>query len=231
MLLIADPDRDMAGNLAGELERWHVDTDVCLTAADTLLAAGRTQPDAVLAAADLAGISKMEVVRALCRSAGIPVVVGIGDANGAEAAAALAAGATACIARPYRTPELVPILRAIRPESVTAVDPPMECGGLHLNPATHEVRLHGRPIRLPLREFQLLRFFMAHMDRVASREEIHESVWGTPTPESSNTLTVHIRRLRAHLGDDQRDPRIILTIRGIGYRLVPPPAVDRAGGG
>jgi DNA-binding response OmpR family regulator len=230
LLVIADPDPDMAGKLASELERQHVDTNVCLTAADTLLTAGRLQPDGVLVAADLGDIPNVEVVRALCQRAGIPVIVGIGDANGADAVAALTAGASACIARPYRTPELVPILRAIRPDSAGPLDPPMECGGLHLNPATHEVRLHGAPIRLPLREFQLLRFFMKNVDRVASRQEIHETVWGTPPTESSNTLTVHIRRLRAHLGDDQKDPHIILTIRGIGYRLVPPPPMDRVGG-
>jgi DNA-binding response OmpR family regulator len=231
LLLIADPDRETAAQLAEELQRHHVDTVVCVGAADTLLTAGGIRPDGVLVAADLAGISNVEVVRTLRQRAGIPVVVGVGDANGADAVAALTAGATACIARPYRTPELVPILRAIRPDSVGTIDPPMECGGLHLNSATHEVRLHGAPIRLPLREFQLLRFFMKNMDRVASREEIHETVWGTPLTASSNTLTVHIRRLRAHLGDDQKNPHIILTIRGIGYRLVAPPAADRRSGG
>jgi DNA-binding response OmpR family regulator len=229
LLLIADPDPDIAANLAGELDRYHVDTAVCATAAETLLTAGAIRPDGVLVAADLAGMPGVEVIRALCRR-GIKVIVGIGDANGAEAAAALTAGAVACIARPYRTPELVPILWAIRPDSGGTVDPPMECGGLHLNPATHEVRLHGTPIRLPLREFQLLRFFMRNVDRVATREEIYETVWGTPLKESSNTLTVHIRRLRAHLGDNQKDPRIILTIRGIGYRLVPPQTADPVGG-
>jgi len=222
LLLIADPTLDATRPLVAELQRQHVDVEVCVTAAEALVAAGTMRPDAVLVAADPGDISCSEFVRALSKWTDIPTVVGIGDCDGGHAGPALSAGAAACIARPYRLPELIPILRSIRPESIGKLEPIIECGGLSLDPATFEVRLHGRLIRLPLREYNLLRFFMIHADRVVTREQIYDSVWGGPVSDASNTLTVHIKRLRQRLGDDQKEPQTIVTVRGLGYRFVPP---------
>ncbi len=74
------------------------------------------------------------LTRVLSARTSIPVVVGIGDRDGAAAAEALAAGATACVAHPYRLRELLPILRAIRPEGLAEPPPAIECGGLRLDP-------------------------------------------------------------------------------------------------
>ena len=159
----------------------------------------------------------------MSKYAGIPTLVGIGEDEGEHAGAALGAGARACVARPYRLPELIPILRSIRPELMGALEPVLECGGLRLDPATLEVTLRGQAIRRPMREYHLLRFFMIHADRVVTRDQIYDNVWGSTVNDASNTLTVHIKRLRQRLGDDHREPRIIITVRGLGYRLIPPP--------
>jgi DNA-binding response OmpR family regulator len=144
----------------------------------------------------------------------------VGDGDGPAAAEALAAGAAACVAHPYRLRELLPILRAIRPDGVAEPQPPLEVGGLRLDPAALEVQLNGRLVRMPLRELRLLHLLMLHVDRVVTREQIRDAVWGGVP--GSNTITVHVQRLRQRLGDDQIDPRMILTVRGVGYRLVPP---------
>jgi DNA-binding response OmpR family regulator len=222
LMIIADPDEVSARHLADELARHHVDTEVCLGAADALLAAGIMRPDAVLVAAEQRGMTSADMVRALCHRAGIAVVVGVGDDDGAVAAAALGAGAAACVARPYRLPELIPIMRAIRPDTIATVSPRIECGRLSLDPATLEVRLDGQRIVLPLREYEVLRFLMTHVDRVVTREQIYETVWKEPFRMASNTLTVHITRLRRRLGDDNKQQQIIVTVRGVGYRLIPP---------
>jgi DNA-binding response OmpR family regulator len=71
-----------------------------------------------------------------------------------------------------------------------------------------------------MREMRLLQLMMTQADRVVTREQIRDAVWGgVPW---SNTITVHVQRLRQRLGDDQDDPKLILTVRGVGYRLVPP---------
>jgi DNA-binding response OmpR family regulator len=223
VLLIADPALDTASPLVEQLTRQHVEVKVCPDLAEALVLSGTVRPDAVLVAVDPGDISISTFVRALSKHTEIPAVVGIGSGEGEHAGAALAAGATACIARPYRLSELIPILQSIRPETVGTLEPALECGALRLDPATFEVRLHGKVIRLPLREYYLLRFFMIHADRVVSREQIYDAVWGRPARDASNTLTVHIKRLRLRLGDNQPDPQIIVTVRGLGYRFVPPP--------
>jgi DNA-binding response OmpR family regulator len=220
LLLIAEPDATHAAEVADELKTHQVRTIVCADGADALLIAGGEQPDAVLASAGLPTIGGAALVRALTARTGIPVVLGIGDSDGATAAQALTAGATACVAYPYRLKELLPILRAIRPENLAHPGPVLELGALRLDPASLQVHLRGRPVRLPLRELRLLQLLMTHADRVVTREQIRDAVWGGVP--GSNTITVHVQRLRHRLGDDQHNPSMILTVRGVGYRLVPP---------
>jgi DNA-binding response OmpR family regulator len=220
LLLMAEPDVAHAAEVADELQSHQVRTLVCADGAEALLIAGAESPDAVLATASLPTIGGAALVRALTARTGIPVVLGIGDDDGPAAAEALRAGATACVAHPYRLKELLPILRAIRPESLAHPGPVLELGALRLDPASLQVHLHGKPVRLPLRELRLLQLLMAHADRVVTREQIRDAVWGGVP--GSNTITVHVQRLRHRLGDDQHNPSMILTVRGVGYRLVPP---------
>jgi DNA-binding response OmpR family regulator len=220
-LLIAEPDIQLANQLAAELNNHHVRSLVCVDGAEALLVAGSEHPDAVLATARLPTIGGAALVRTLSAHTGIPVLLGVGDHDGQAAAEALAAGAAACVAHPYRLKELLPILRAIRPDGLAVPGPVLEVGALRLDPASLQVHLRGEPIRLPLREFRLLQLLMTHADRVVTRVQIRDAVWGGVP--GSNTITVHVQRLRQRLGDDQQDPHMLLTVRGVGYRLVPPP--------
>jgi DNA-binding response OmpR family regulator len=226
LLLVADADLESSTRLASQLAEHRVTAIVCTDGAEALLAAGSEHPDAVLATARLPTVSGATIARALHARTSIPVVLGIGDDDGPAAAEALAVGAAACVAHPYRLRELMPILRAIRPEGVVEPEPALECGGLRLDPASMEVHLHGRLIRMPMRELRLLWLLMAQADRVVTRDQIRESVWGGVP--GSNTITVHIQRLRQRLGDDQLNPSLILTVRGMGYRLVPPTRTARS---
>jgi DNA-binding response OmpR family regulator len=222
LLVVADSDVNATEALAKELATFHIDTEVCDDLAGALLAAGMLRPDAVLLGAEQEGLNRPAVVAALRKRADIPVVVGISADEGGTAATVLAVGATACVPRPYRVPQLIPILRAIRPATVGTIDPPINCGRLVLDPATMEVRFDGQRIVLPMREYQVLQFLMTHADRVLPRDQIFQAVWGEHAGEASNTLAVHVKRLRRRLGDDQKDPHIIATVRGVGYRLIPP---------
>jgi DNA-binding response OmpR family regulator len=100
---------------------------------------------------------------------------------------------------------------------------PVRAGALRLIPAALEAELHGRRVTLPPREFRLLYLLTTHAGQVVSRDRIRESVWGEGERDASNTITVHIQRLRARLGDATHEPAIIQTVRRLGYRLVPPP--------
>jgi DNA-binding response OmpR family regulator len=113
------------------------------------------------------------------------------------------------------TAEALRALRSVRPEPG---DLPVRVGALRLDPATMEADLHGRRVPLPPREFRLLHLLMTNAGQVLTRDQIRAAVWGGTDGDASNTITVHIQRLRARLGDD-----LIQTVRRLGYRLVPPP--------
>jgi DNA-binding response OmpR family regulator len=208
--------------LLGELDRHGIDIDVCGNGGEALLRAATYRPDAAVVAADAGDLDAAAVVRLLTEKVGVPVLVGIGAGEGDLAGPTLDAGAIGCVTRPYIADELLPYLRSLRPEAVVDTETSLRCGSLYLDNRTFEVTLRDRPVRLPLREFDLLRYFMAHADRLVTRKEIWTAVWGDRADPASNTLTVHIKRLRERLGDDHTDPRIILTVRGLGYRFVPP---------
>src|SRR5262245_34110395 len=123
LLLIADADAAHASRLADELAAHSVHTIVCTDGAEALLAAGAEHPDAVLGTAALPPVGAAMLTRTLSRRTGIPVVLGVGDGDGPAAAEALAAGATACVVHPYRLRELLPILRAIRPDGLVPPEP------------------------------------------------------------------------------------------------------------
>jgi DNA-binding response OmpR family regulator len=111
------------------------------------------------------------------------------------------------------------LITAVRPAPPPDEDVVLTCGVLQLSPAAHTVRLRGDLVALPPQEFRLLHFLMANEGRVVSQARLWEAVWGRTVPSASNTVSVHVRRLRRRLGDDPRDPRIITTVGRSGYLL------------
>ena len=128
------------------------------------------------------------------------------------------------ILAPYRLSELAVRLRLARSRVESATDPDvMRLGPIILNQATYEVFVTRVPVELTLKEYQLLLFLMRHPGRVFTRADLLDYVWGSDYFGGTRTVDVHIRRLRAKTesaGD------LIETVRGVGYRLVPPPASD-----
>jgi DNA-binding response OmpR family regulator len=136
--------------------------------------------------------------------------------------AALESGAVACVARPYRAAQLMSLVSALRPAARPDDGDVFRCGPLELSPGARTVRLRGAMVPLPPQEFRLLHFLMAHEGRVVSKLQLWEAVWGGTAPSASNTVSVHMRRLRRRLGDDPRRPRLITTVGRSGYLLQGP---------
>jgi two-component system response regulator RegX3 len=102
-----------------------------------------------------------------------------------------------------------------------------EKGRLRVDLDTYEVVLDGKPVSLSLREFELLRFFLQNPERVYTRAQILDLVWGEDTYVEPRTVDVHVRRLRQQIERDDANPELILTVRGVGYKLRPD-ALDAA---
>ncbi|MEV6985121.1 response regulator transcription factor [Sphaerisporangium sp. NPDC051017] len=219
MLLVADPDDEMVRELAEALEREGVLVTGVSDGAQALLQAGALRPDVVLVSATLPVIGPVDFVRAVRRARAVPVLLGVGDGHAEQAVQGLAAGATACVARPYRVPELLPLVQAAFPGDAGSRGV-FTVGSVELDVGAYQVRVSGMPVHLPLREFELLHYLMRNADRTVTREQIMRHVWHAADAMSTNTIAVHVKRLRARLGDDE--DRLIQTVRGVGYRLVTP---------
>jgi two-component system response regulator RegX3 len=136
----------------------------------------------------------------------------------------LEVGADDYVTKPYRLRELVARMRAVLRRSPAAEDEVaaievLEVGGLRLDPARHEVHLHGDQVPLPLKEFELLELLMGNAGRVLTRETLIDRIWGPHYVGDTKTLDVHVKRLRAKIEDDPSRPARITTIRGLGYKF------------
>ncbi|WJV48956.1 winged helix-turn-helix transcriptional regulator [Streptomyces flavofungini] len=216
-LLLAEPDEDLAAEALARFESAGIRTVLCHDGAEALLQVGACRPRAVLLGAPLPVVSAARVTELIARLHPVPVLVGAGPEGAEEAAAAVVAGAIAFVARPYRAAEIVPLVVSGSREGAGAGQPLM-VGDIELDPAGFHVYVRGQSLHLPVREFMLLRYLMENASRVVSRAELTRALWGTDALDS-NTLTVHVRRVRIRLRQDGKSCCTIDAIRGMGYRL------------
>ena len=184
-------------------------------------------PDLILLDWMLPGISGVEFARRLRReqrTAGLPIIMLTARTEEADKIRGLDSGADDFITKPFSTRELLARVRAIlRRSRPGPEDDVLEAQGLVLNVQTNRVMLDGVPVDLSPTEFRLLHFFMTHPERVYSRAQMLDEVWGNEAFIEERTVDVHIRRLRKILEPHGRD-HLIQTIRSVGYRfsVLPP---------
>ena len=157
--------------------------------------------------------------RSEARTSNIPIIMLTARGEEHDKILGLESGADDYITKPFSPRELMARIRAMLRRHVPAIpDEPLAIGGLELSPVSHRVRASGINIELGPTEFRLLCFFMNHADRVYSRSQLLNQVWGTQAFIEERTVDVHIRRLRKALEAAGKD-HLIQTVRGSGYRF------------
>ncbi|GLR11836.1 phosphate regulon transcriptional regulator PhoB [Chitinimonas viridis] len=179
-------------------------------------------PDLILLDWMLPGMSGIEFakkIRSDERTRQVPVIMLTARSEETDKINGLETGADDYITKPFSPRELQARIKAVlRRRAPQMTDDLVEVKGLSLDPATHRVNGNGQPIDLGPTEFRLLHFFMTHPERVHSRAQLLDHVWGDHVFVEERTVDVHIRRLRSALEATRHDA-LIQTVRGTGYRL------------
>lgn len=179
-------------------------------------------PDLVLLDWMLPGMSGIEFARKLRRGARtktIPIIMLTARAEESDKVAGLEIGADDYITKPFSPRELIARIKAVlRRRSPEAADDVVEIGGLRLDPSTHRVSAREHEVTLGPTEFRLLHFLMIQPERVHTRSQLLDRVWGDHVFVEDRTVDVHIRRLRKALEAVGKDD-LVQTVRGSGYRL------------
>jgi two-component system, OmpR family, phosphate regulon response regulator PhoB len=182
-----------------------------------------TLPDVILLdwmLPDTPGPAITRRLRSESRTRDVPIIMLTARAGEDDKVAGLAAGADDYITKPFSPRELEARIQAVlRRRTPQLTDEAVEIEGLAINPATRSVTGKGKALRMGPSEFQLLHFFMTHTDRVYTRSQILDHVWGDHVFIEDRTVDVHIRRLRDALSSSRHDD-LVETVRGVGYRFL-----------
>ena len=165
------------------------------------------------------GVSLAQQWRAAERTRDLPIIMLTARSEESDKVVGLEAGADDYLTKPFSTKELVARIRAVlRRRSPQSLDDPLEVAGLRLDPQMHRVTHNGLELKLGPTEFRLLQFLLTYPERVHTRTQLLDRVWGDHVFIEERTVDVHVKRLRSALAPAQAS-WMIDTVRGAGYRL------------
>ncbi len=217
-MVLAETNAVAASQLMDAAAEIGIETTWCRDGAEALLAVGAEAPDVLVMAAQTNTVDSANVIGAVRARFNMPILVGAAPEEDDLARRALAAGASAVIARPYDITAIAPFV--MNPTGEPGDGPEVfTAGPIEVDPRGYETRVRGRDVQLTQRELELLVFLIRQRGKVASSDEISRAVWGRSS--DTNTVAVHVKRLREKLGNDPEHGEFIRTIRGAGYRLAP----------
>lgn len=225
-VLIIEDNHDIAELVRLHLHDCEAEVDIEYNGASGLAQACSQAYDLIILDLMLPGLDGLEVCRRLReRRAYIPILMLTAKSSELDRVVGLEMGADDYLTKPFSIRELVARVRAIfrrvdalgggQPEAVHLIDH----GELRIDRDRHSVSLHGKPLELTAREFELLWHFASHPGRAYRREQLLNQVWGAGYEGYEHTVNSHINRLRAKIEDDPARPRYILTVWGVGYKF------------
>ena len=189
--------------------------------AEGLAAFERQGADIVLLDLMMPGLSGTEVCRRLRQKSSVPIIMVTARDSEVDKVVGLELGADDYVTKPYSQRELVARIRAVlrRGQDVDLLPDVVEAGGVRLDVERHEVWVGGVPVRLALKEFELLEMLLRNAGRVLTRGQLIDRIWGADYVGDTKTLDVHVKRLRGKIEPDPANPHLLVTVRGLGYKF------------
>jgi two-component system response regulator RegX3 len=221
-LLVVEDEAAIAEPLGYLLEKEGYTVTVAANGPAALDEFERHRADLVLLDLMLPGMSGRDVCRRIRSHSSVPIIMLTAKDSETDIVVGLELGADDYVTKPYSSRELLARIAGLlrrAGEPATAGSETLRVGGVHLDTASHTVTVDGRRVSLPLKEFGLLEFLLRNAGRVLTRGQIMDRVWGSDYTGDTKTLDVHVKRLRSRLEEDPAKPRLITTVRGLGYRF------------
>jgi two-component system phosphate regulon response regulator PhoB len=221
-ILVVEDESAIAELISINLRHAGFEVTLAGSADQAQLEVDRVLPDLVVLDWMLPGQSGLALARqwrGAARTKELPIIMLTARADETDKVSGLDAGADDYLTKPFSTNELLARIRAVlRRKAPEALDSVVEVSGLSLDPGTRRVSRAGVEVKLGPTEFRLLHFFMTHPERVHSRSQLLDRVWGDHVFIEERTVDVHVKRLREAL-ERVQCARMIETVRGAGYRL------------
>ena len=224
-ILVVDDEPTIADVVSRYLERAGYAARIASDGPGALRRAGEERPDLVVLDLMLPTLNGWDVCRRIRATSQVPILMLTARDAEVDRVVGLEMGADDYVTKPFSLRELVARVRALLRRAGTAADGPrsetavLEAGGIRLDQERHEVSVRGSQVSLPLKEFELLEILMENRNRVLTRQTLIDRVWGYDYVGDTKTLDVHVKRLRARVEEDRHEPKLIVTVRGVGYRF------------
>lgn len=220
-ILIAEDDADIRALLRLYLESEGFAVREAADGKTALDIALRESPDAALLDVMMPGMDGFQLTRALRRTSDIPVLILSAKSQDNDKILGLNLGADDYIAKPFNPMEVVARLKAQLRRAGGGPRTLLTVGDLTLDTAAMQLTQNGRPVTLTPTEYKILAQLMAAPGRIFTKVQLYEGIAGEYFESNDNTMMVHISKLREKIGDDPKNPRYIITIRGLGYKIEP----------
>ncbi len=220
-VLVVEDEESYSDALSYMLRKEGFEVAIATNGHDALTEFERNGADIVLLDLMLPGIPGTEVCRQIRATSSVPVIMVSAKDDEVDKVVGLELGADDYVTKPYSPRELVARVRAVlrrgaEPDHAPAA---LEAGPVRMDVERHVVTVNGEQQRLPLKEFELLEMFLRNAGRVLTRGQLIDRVWGSDYVGDTKTLDVHVKRLRAKLEPNPSEPRLLVTVRGLGYKL------------
>ena len=218
-ILVVDDDTALAEMIGIVLRTEGFEPSFCADGGAAIDAYHAARPDLILLDLMLPGMDGIEVCSRIRAESGVPIIMLTAKSDTADVVKGLESGADDYMVKPFNPKELVARIRTrLRPAASAPVADALRVGDLEIDVAAHEVRRADERINLTPLEFDLLIALAAKPQQVFTREMLLEQVWGYHYKADTRLVNVHVQRLRAKVVDDPDNPKIVMTVRGVGYR-------------
>lgn len=221
-ILIVEDEPSLSEPLAYLLTREGYETVVAADGLAALTEFDRSGADLVLLDLMLPGLPGTEVCRELRQRSAVPIIMLTAKDSEVDIVVGLELGADDYVTKPYSTRELLARIRAVmrrQTDGGDLDDAVLTAGSVRMDVEKHQVTVDGAVVPMPLKEFELLELLLRNAGRVLTRGQLIDRVWGADYFGDTKTLDVHVKRIRSKIEPDPANPRMLVTVRGLGYRF------------